>query len=193
MGKDNPVMFICRSIEGSRSVIHVGAVGTNPRKQLVRHKRYKGVAPHIIGFDYDAKLVREAKKAGYNEIFVADATDKKHIKKIVNEHGTFQHVIATEVIEHIGNLSLFLDNMYRLLADNGSLYLTTPDVASEGMRKFLDGKTYPDGRPVAKINPDHICWFCETTLRALLKRSNLKITKATTLKRTLYVRVKKDD
>jgi 2-polyprenyl-3-methyl-5-hydroxy-6-metoxy-1,4-benzoquinol methylase len=192
MGKDNPVMYICRSIRGSHSVIHVGAVGTNPRKRLIRHKRYKEVAPHIIGFDYDVSLVRDAKKAGFGEIFVADATDRKQIKNIVDEHGTFRHVIATEVIEHIGNLSLFLDNMYLLLADNGSLYLTTPDVASEGTQAFFRGETYPDGRPKMKINPDHICWFCKTTLRTLLERSNLKMTKATTLRNTLYVRVKKD-
>lgn len=186
MSKDNPVMYICRSIIGSRSVIHVGAVGTNPRKRLIRHKRYKEAAPHIIGFDYDVGLVRDARKAGFREIFVADATDRKQIKNIIKEHGKFRHVIATEVIEHIGNLSLFLDNMYELLDDKGALYLTTPDVASEGIQAMFRGEKK------IKVNPDHICWFDRGTLTTLLKRSKLKPTKIMTLRNTLYVRVKKD-
>ena len=192
MGKDNPVMYICRSINDSRSVIHVGAVGTNPRKQLQRHKRYKEATPHIIGFDYDRKLVNSAKRSGFAEIFVADATNRKQMKNIINKYDTFRHVIATEVIEHIGNLTLFLDNMYLLLADNGSLYITTPDVTSVSAQAVLRGETYPDGRPKMKVNPDHICWFDIQTLTTLLKRSNLKITKSTTLRNTLYVRAKRD-
>ncbi len=185
MGADNPVMYICRAIKQNNSVIHVGAVGTNPRKQLVRHKKYKKAAGKIIGFDYDKKLVANAKKDGCGEIFVADVTDNEQMSQIIKNHGVFKHVIATEVIEHVGNLTLMLDNIYRLMHKEGTLYLTTPNVASPGIQNMFSG------RKKLKVNPDHICWFEIVTLTELLKRSKLKPRKTMDLRRTLYMEAEK--
>jgi 2-polyprenyl-3-methyl-5-hydroxy-6-metoxy-1,4-benzoquinol methylase len=144
----------------SGKVIHVGAVGTSD-KQLKRHSMFKSVAKNIVGFDHDEKLVKVAKKKGFSEIFLADVTNSKNVDNIIKKFGQFDHVVMTEVIEHIGNLTSAFNNIHRLMNENGKLYISTPNLirAKKGVQP----------------NPDHICWFCEFTVTTLLRRSHLKV------------------
>lgn len=49
-------------------------------------------------------------------------------------NGVFDLITAIEVIEHLDNIGLFLDNVYRHLADTGHFLLTTPNVESMAAR-----------------------------------------------------------
>jgi 2-polyprenyl-3-methyl-5-hydroxy-6-metoxy-1,4-benzoquinol methylase len=157
----------------SAKTIHVGAVGISKRKRLVRHRAYTKATGQMIGFDYDPKKVAVAHSGGFDEIFVADVTSKDDIDWIIKKHGQFPHVIMTEVIEHIGNLSLALDGVNRLMTKKGRLYITTPN--AENINK------------IKKVSPDHICWFCKQTLGTLLGRSGLEIVETYEHKNTLFV------
>lgn len=153
--------YIRKSVVEGKT-IHVGAVGTSRRKRLVRHKFYKKHAKFIVGFDYNSERVKIAHEEGCLEIFKADVTNSEDISEIIENYGTFDNVIMTEVIEHVGNLTLALDNVRRLMSDNSKLFISTPDISRALLKR--------------SVNSDHICWFCEVTMRELLRRSRLKIT-----------------
>jgi 2-polyprenyl-3-methyl-5-hydroxy-6-metoxy-1,4-benzoquinol methylase len=143
----------------NQKVIHVGAVGQKGR--LKRHIPLKKACPDIIGFDISKKDIKIANDLGFDEIFYADVTNMEHMKKIVEEYGTFPHVVMPEVIEHVPNLLLLLQGCKKLMSKKGKLYITTPHV-------FI----YKEGDRIPK---KHICWFCEKTIKALLNMAGLKV------------------
>lgn len=153
-----PKQYICKQIKGQKA-IHVGAVGQKGR--LKRHISFKEVCPDIVAFDISKKDVEIAHKMGYPEIFVADATNKTHMKAIVEEHGTFPHVLMPEVIEHVPNLGLLLEGMKILMSKKGRLYITTP---------YMWGV-----KPKVRPSKHHICWFCEHTISKLLRTYGFSI------------------
>jgi 2-polyprenyl-3-methyl-5-hydroxy-6-metoxy-1,4-benzoquinol methylase len=62
--------------------------------------------------------------------------------------GKYELVTAIEVIEHLDNVGSFLANARRLLADNGTLLITTPNIQSIAtrLRFFLTGDMKQFGR-----------------------------------------------
>ncbi len=63
---------------------------------------------------------------------------------------TFHAIYAGDIIEHLFDTSLFLNECYRCLKSNGILLLTTPNLASlEDRIRFLFGKS------PRQINPTH--------------------------------------
>lgn len=162
------------AIRGQK-VIHVGACGQKGR--LKRHKPFKDVAPDIIGFDVSKQDVKIANELGFPEIFYADATNLEHMRKIVDEHGWFPHVVMPEVIEHVTNPGMLLDGCRILMQPKGTLYLTTPYVWN-----FQKG---------VRINKDHVCWYCEKTLPVLLKKHRLYATTLQVYGKQLFAIVKR--
>lgn len=82
----------------------------------------------------------------------------------INLNKKFDVIIAGDIIEHLDNTGLFLDNMYCHLKDNGLLLITTPNAKSLAYLFF-------------KGNPQHTCWYCQHTLRQALERHKFKIEK----------------
>lgn len=74
---------------------------------------------------------------------------------------TFQVVVAGDVIEHVSNQGLFLDNIYRHLEPGGCLVLTTPNA------KW----------PTVNFKPNltHVLWHDVFTLRQLLERHGFTV------------------
>lgn len=154
----------------NQRVLDIGCLATNPKNILTRHKEYGKYASEIIGVDYNKKFLEIAKNKGGKNLYYLDITDNKKVEKFIDHFGTFDHVISTDVIEHISNLGLFLDNIYKLLNSNGSFYITTPNALCPNWIYWAienKGKT--------KVNPDHTCYFDVQTITSLLNRSNLKV------------------
>lgn len=72
----------------------------------------------------------------------------------------FDVIIAGDVLEHVDNQSLFLNNVKKHLKKEGYLILTTPN--AKWPTVFL------------KPNPTHTLWHDKYTLSYLLKRSDFK-------------------
>lgn len=79
---------------------------------------------NIIGIDVDKKIVNHAndKYASDNCTFDIFNGSKTNFK---NE--SFDAIISFQVIEHVINDQIFLNEIYRLLRPGGTLYLTTPN------------------------------------------------------------------
>jgi 2-polyprenyl-3-methyl-5-hydroxy-6-metoxy-1,4-benzoquinol methylase len=158
---------INKRIKGKR-VLDIGCCASTSKNLLKRHRLYEKAAKEIIGIDYNKDLIKEAKdRLGYT-LYYCDLTNFDDVKKIVEQFGTFDTIICTDVIEHISNLGMFLYNIKYMLNDKGQLHLTTPNMRSPRWMQMCIQNKY-------KVNADHICWFDIFTLGNLLSREDLKI------------------
>jgi len=82
---------------------------------------------------------------------------------------TFDTIIAGELIEHLSNPGMFLNNMYDHLHSDGRLIMTTPNTFNILRFMFLIKNGY------VACNDEHTCWFDPKTLRQLVKRHGFKI------------------
>lgn len=159
---------INKKIKGKR-VLDIGCCASTSKNLLKRHMLYEKSAKEIIGIDYNKDLIAEAKsRLGYT-IYYCDLTNQSDVETIIERFGRFDIIICTDVIEHISNLGIFLNNIKLMLNDEGVLYLTTPNMRSPRWMEMCIKNKY-------KVNKDHICWFDIFTLSNLLKRVNLVIT-----------------
>ena len=94
---------------------------------------------------------------------MSDFTSKKNVRNIIQQFGKFSTIVCTDVIEHIGNMTNFLDNINLIMTSDGVLHLTTPNARSPRWFYLTYKKQF-------KINLDHVCWLDITTLKSLLKR-----------------------
>jgi 2-polyprenyl-3-methyl-5-hydroxy-6-metoxy-1,4-benzoquinol methylase len=155
------IELIQRYCRGKR-VLDVGCVGHTvpPTHPLWLHKRIAEVASRVVGIDIESEKVEELRKQGYNAI-VANALNCDLGEK-------FDVIVAGQVIEHLDNPGIFLENMKKHLSDGGAFIITT-DNAHGAM--FV--KDYLIKRP--NINPQHCMFFSRETIGELLGRHDLEI------------------
>jgi len=76
---------------------------------------------------------------------------------------TFDVIIAGDIIEHVSNQGLFLNNIKKHLRNNGKLIITTPN--AKWLTVFL------------KTNPTHTLWHDKNTLNRILSSNGFMIDK----------------
>jgi 2-polyprenyl-3-methyl-5-hydroxy-6-metoxy-1,4-benzoquinol methylase len=86
---------------------------------------------------------------------------------------TFDHIICTEVIEHVFDCSFLLEEMYRILKKGGKLYLTTHNSFNIAMRlKYLQGRIPARPLDVSGSNKgEHIRIFNRKTLEKICREA----------------------
>jgi len=90
--------------------------------------------------------------------------------------GPFALISAIEVVEHIENIGAFFDNLAALLAPNGVILLTTPNVESLAARfRFLLLCQLKQFDSIG--DPTHLFPMLSATLPRLLERRGLRITR----------------
>ncbi len=162
------IEHIKKQIKGKR-VLDIGCLGSFEDTVLLRHNQWKEAAEELIGIDNNKEFIALAYKRDAQNIYFCDVTDAKQVEKLKKSLGQFRYIIATDVIEHVGNLTMFLEGIKMLMKNDGILYLTAPNARS------LVWHAMWDGRKSFLYNDDHICWFDIDTIRSLLKRSGLII------------------
>lgn len=90
--------------------------------------------------------------------------------------GCFDDIFAGEIIEHIYNIDLFLEEIYRVLKLNGSLVLSTPNLATFGRRLLL----LFNKNPHIEISftgeaAGHIRYFVKDTLFQILGKHHFRV------------------
>jgi 2-polyprenyl-3-methyl-5-hydroxy-6-metoxy-1,4-benzoquinol methylase len=95
------------------------------------------------------------------------------------ENNFFDLVVAGEIIEHIYDTDLFLEEIKRILKPQGKILLSTPNIASFGRRLLLlFGKN-----PIIETTPNepnssgHIRYFTFESIGQLLKKHNFSVIK----------------
>ena len=127
-----------------KDVLDIGCVGQTDKYNL--RDSIKNSAKSLTGIDiepsYDGSIVQ-----GNMETYSFD-------KKI-------DVVIAGDVIEHVDNQGLLLDNIRNHLREDGLLIITTPN--AKWPTVFMPN------------NPTHTSWHDRNTLRAILERHGFEI------------------
>jgi len=123
-------------------------------------------AKHVIGIDIAKKEINLLKKQGYDVHY--QSAENFHFDK------KFDVIFAGDVIEHLNNPGLFLNQCRKHLKRDGWLILTTPNVFClnykiGGIMRFFNNNL--------SVHPEHTFFFSPTTIDTLLKRYAFKIKK----------------
>ena len=149
-----------------KTVLDIGCVDARPDGK----KKYESTGLHrflnehasqVIGVDTDQDGVRQMNKDGYN-VIEANAED-------MNLGRQFDCIVAGEVIEHLSNQGLFLQNMKRHLLENGALIITAPNAF--GILNFWRILS----KNKIKVHAEHTCWYDPITIEQLLRRYSFEI------------------
>jgi len=118
--------------------------------QLLQTARGEGW--DAVGIDLSETAVRLCRERGLC-VSLTDFFDS------TLDHQRFDAIVMSELLEHVPAPAKFLKRAEELLAENGILYLTTPNFGSLA-RRIL-------GEAWSVIHPEHIGYFERPTLRAM--------------------------
>lgn len=162
---------ILDAVSQDATVLDVGCVQHDASAEARDNWLHKHLCQHtneVTGLDYLADDVAELNDRGYDVVH-ADAHD-------FELDGTFDVIVAGELIEHLVNFHGFLDSCRQHLRADGRLVLTTPNPwALVYIRRAV-----VQGEAVG--NDEHTCWFDATTLTQLLEREGYRILEIDTVR-----------
>ncbi len=121
-------VFALADLQPSDCVLDVGCGSGRDLPFIAR------IASRCVALDYSLEMIRAARSQGspIRELLVGDAT------ALPFPDGSFDKVIASEVIEHIPDWRRAIREMARVLRPGGRLVLTTPNRRSwYGLDRFL--------------------------------------------------------
>ena len=142
-----------RGLLNGGSVLDVGAASRYRREDWI-HGLIAAQCPDVVGIDLDEDAVQVIRQKGH-DVRVGDARG-------FDVGRQFDVVFAGELIEHIDDVRGFLQSVRRHLRSGGRLVLTTPNPF------YFANFVYRYGGQ-AHVHPEHTCWFCEDTVRRVLK------------------------
>lgn len=159
-GVDKPrVTFILKTIPDNN--LKVLDLGCWDGSYAIRYKKKTNV---VYGIESSVTAAAKARSKGV----IVEQGDFME-KTFFNGH-KFDVVIAGEIIEHVFDTDLFLEKIRKLLKDNGTLILTTPNVASLPRRILLLLGINPilEYRVVVNATAGHIRYFTFSDMYKLL-------------------------
>lgn len=153
---DNRVRAVLDRIPPNKTILDIGAT-QNPEI----HEALARMSKRAVAIDFNKQGIERFKKKGL-EAYMMNAEGIKLT-------GTFDYIIAGELIEHLSNPGLFLDGLAKHLKKNGTIILTTPNISSLLLYTLVVAcdKTQ---------DPTHTFYFDKKNLDVLVSRHRLKIT-----------------
>jgi len=126
---------------------------------------------YVVGLDISSGVIYEAK----TKLDEAYACDLEETWPVELKDSSFDLIIIAEVLEHVFNPVLVLNQAHRLLKPGGNVIITTPNFLAWTNRwKFLFGNFAYQEQGIFDFG--HIRWFTYGYLREVLKQSGFQIT-----------------
>jgi 2-polyprenyl-3-methyl-5-hydroxy-6-metoxy-1,4-benzoquinol methylase len=125
------------------------------------HGQLAAEAASSLGVDILEEQVAEIRALGY-QVECIDVTSGGR------PAGTFDVIVAGEVIEHVGNIGGLFDAASDLLAPGGTFLLTTPN-------PFAAWRVYQHLRGRPHENVDHVSYFSAWGIAELADRAGLQL------------------
>lgn len=157
--------FILERCKGKR-VLHLGCVDeglTEMRAQqgTLLHLQIEQVASEVWGIDSSQTGIALLRKYAKGECIEGNAEHLEVIPQLQKQK--FDLIVATEMIEHLDNVGLFLESVRTLLDPQTMMILTTPNAFR------LNAVPY-NVRGLENVHPDHNYWFSWKTMNTLLTK-----------------------
>lgn len=154
-----------------KRVLHVGCVDAGIMDQRISegnflHYQIDQVAAATIGVDLDAEGIARLRQENY-EVYTLDLErDCERLKQLSSRVDV---IVIPEVLEHLDNIGLALDNLDNSGFD-GDILITTPNAFSYRTSVLL-------AQNVELVHPDHNCYFSVTTLTTLLEKHRFEVSR----------------
>jgi 2-polyprenyl-3-methyl-5-hydroxy-6-metoxy-1,4-benzoquinol methylase len=155
-----------RQLVTGLDVLDVGCTGKKangriPHAGTTLHHSMKPVCKSLVGVDVDADGIRLMEQEGFT-VLCDDITsmDLKH---------TFDVILAGEVIEHLVNPGLALQNLGKHLRHNGRLVVTTcnPFYYRQQSKILRHGRI--------QVHREHVAWYDPLTLIVMLRSAGFSV------------------
>ncbi len=117
----------------------------------------------VTGLEYNHELAQEAK--GYNKIIIGSAEDESVLSSIKDQ---FDIIICGDVLEHLRQPETPLNIFHQLLAANGRVLISVPNVAQIRIRLMLLRGRW-DYTTEGIMDKTHLRWFTFETLTHMVK------------------------
>ena len=118
--------------------------------------RSRAEVHEIVGFDVSEESIALAKKQYPDiDVFGADACDPA----LQISPGNWDVILSFEVLEHVPNMPVFIENIRRHLAPGGVVFISTPN-----------RKVFSLGHEPSPVNREHIRELCALEFRELLRQ-----------------------
>lgn len=153
------------------NVLHIGACDSpyhvkGAKRGILLHQKLQKVCKDLIGIDIDKKAIEQLKNLGIENIFYGDVIRDQYELNL--QKFDFDYIIFGDVIEHLENPGLALDNIKNLMDENTKLIITTPNCFS-----YANIKTYFTGKE--NVHPTHVFWPSYKTINRLFEIKDLRI------------------
>jgi len=159
--------YILRKISG-KDVLDVGSagdiiyIGENADIDNFLCSKMKRIAKSLVLLEIDKNSCTKLREHGFNVVHGnAETTSLKR---------KFDIIVLGDVIEHVNNVGLLIENMKRHLKQDGEIIITTanPHFAGHFFRAITLRKP--------RVQYDHTSFITESNLKEICKRHNLNIT-----------------
>jgi len=142
------------------NILDVGCTDHIVRENSVYwlHQHLSQKFARVVGIDISEENLEKMRALGYKNLYRMDAESFSLEEK-------FDTIVAGELIEHLSNPGLFLNQARSHLNPGGRLIVTTPYVFSLLYVLYSNLKF-----PKTCENPEHTNWLCIETMRRLSKR-----------------------
>lgn len=149
-------------------VLHIGCSGQDAYRPSLEspgwlHGRLAAQFDNLWGLELEPGNVEALRQAGYTNIIEGDAQGFELERQ-------FDTIVAGELIEHLERPGDFLVSVARHLKPRGRVVITTPYAFSPLFVMYAWLKF-----PRTCSNPEHVAWFCPTTLTTLFQRMGLSV------------------
>lgn len=157
-----------------RNVLHLGCTNWPYTaeaidNEMLLHFDLEKIAARVVGFDYDQAGIDVLASHGSKDLYRADL---ERLDEVEYE-GTFDVIVAGEMIEHLNNPGLFLTGIKRFMNADTLLVITTVNAYS-AMRFAIYGLRGKGGVS-EPVHPDHVAYYSYKTLTRMIERHGFEI------------------
>lgn len=172
METDNSNSLILRNIKPGSSILELGCAHGRMTKYL---KEQLGCLVFIVEIDEKAGQIaaQYATNSWLGETY-GDIDKLQWFFDLKDENIKFDHIICADVLEHINDPGEVLKLIPSLLKENGSIYISIPNVGYNGLIVDLlqDKFEYRDSGILDKT---HLKFFTHTSLKSMVENAGLSV------------------
>jgi len=174
---DSVAARIVRLVGYDKHVLELGCSGGH----MSRVFQQRGCT--VVGVEYDAAVL-EGARPYCAAVYPLDLNDPAWTDA-VKAHGPFDAIVAADVLEHLRDPRACLARMRTLLAPNGTVVISTPNIAHGGVIAGLLRGEF-NYRETGLLDRTHIHFFTEQSLRDTLEAEGFTLIHASPVNADQY-------